>query len=115
MATPEEIAFQPEQTPDLRLISGGLAVEQSVEITPDVSAMTMEDFKVYIHGLSQSGEDAGAVLNSLIEVDGSLITHEHQVSHSMASLTVQVSILSQELNATIEKRRWASGYIKDRR
>ena len=50
MATdPTELAPQSrEQNPRLRVILGGQGLEGQVEVIPDVSAMTVEEFRVYI-------------------------------------------------------------------
>jgi hypothetical protein len=90
-------------------------LEGQVEVIPDASAMTIEEFRVYIHELAQADEQGvQAVVDSLQEVDDILTAHQHEVSHSMVELTVLTSELSQELDLTLAKRRWAQGYKKDR-
>jgi hypothetical protein len=102
MATPEKIAFQPEQTPDLRLIPGGLAVEQSVEII-HATPMPFDEFAQSLNESSWADMSA----EELLTIRGFL-------SEYTGDLAILIHTLQQQHDKATSKKIWINGFIRDR-
>ncbi len=111
-----ESADNAETGPELALVLGSQAVEQTIERAPDILAMTEPDFREFVHALSQTGQDRdeAAVLQALVSIEEYLVNRKEYLSHVLATLTVQASEMSTILNTDYQFLAWVRGYIKDR-
>lgn len=123
------------------LTIGSTAIEQIVEIKPDVTAMSDKEFEAYVHWTALKGDEAGTALQELREIKSklaapslretmdqiaemtsrvSLIQHDPapEAQREAAELTEQMAALYHYLQADqaiVDARiKWVGGYIKDR-
>jgi hypothetical protein len=102
MATPEYLAPQPEQSPDLRMIVGGLAVEKAAEPEPRLPIPFSE--------LAQTlGEENWADMSAeeLLEV-------REVISGYTGELAFLIHSLQQQYDQALSKKIWINGFIRDR-
>lgn len=107
MATPEAKTPQLESLiAELRLIPGGLATGQTVEIIPNAPGMDMDDFKTHVHGLGTEG-DTAQQLGTLLELRATL-------NEPVGEINTKITELMMQLDDLHKKKMWVQGYIADR-
>lgn len=102
MATPEYLAPQPEHSPNLKMIVGGLAVEKAAEPGPRIPA----PFSEFAQTL---GEENWADMSA-----EELLDVREAISGYTGELAFLIHSLQQQYDQAVSKKIWINGFIRDR-
>jgi hypothetical protein len=115
MSTLEEIGSQPEgdTRPELRVIVGGLATEQAIQIEPIDINLPMDDFIVALHGLIHE-DRPNKTPHDYIEIKESLEKVRAALSTSQGELAIAIDELTRKFYENNSKMVRVNGYLRDR-
>lgn len=114
MATPEVRAEEAlDLTPDLRVIQGGggLALEQTVLVTP-VHELPLPEFQAAVHGLIKESEPDKSP-EDLLQIRSDLEAVRTALSDQSGALAIKIHELTQQFDEITRKKIWVNGYLND--
>jgi hypothetical protein len=108
--SPPKVETDPR--PDLRVLPGGVAVEQAVELTPSLAEISFDEFKAMAHGLIEGEESMTP--DQRLEMMGRMLALHTDLFETQRDINRQIGELMQKSNEITSWLHHLRGYMKDR-